>query len=113
MNSLELVKAIEAELKKKKIKKSEFYEKTGISSATFSQWRNEIYAPSSANLKKIEEYLGIKFTIEQKEKSPAPEGAELNKDNYRVFLESLSFSDLAALNAEIAQLMVEKANSEQ
>lgn len=42
-----------------------------ISSATFSQWRKRIYSPSSAAIKKIEDYLGVVFTIEQKENPPA------------------------------------------
>ena len=48
-----------------------------------------------------------------KEKHPAENGRVLNEANYRVFLESLSFSELAALNAEVVQLMVKKASGEQ
>ena len=66
MDGLEFVKMVEMELKARKIPKEQFYKESGISSATMSQWRKRIYSPSSAAIKKIEEYLGIVFTIEQK-----------------------------------------------
>lgn len=70
MDGLAFVQMIEAELKKRKIPKERFYAESGISSATMSQWRKRIYSPSSAAIKKIEDYLGIVFLIEQKEKTP-------------------------------------------
>lgn len=82
MDGFELVQAIETELKQRKISKAKFYEDTGISSATFSQWRKKIYAPSSAALKKIEQYLGIVLTFEQKEK-PTAEIGELTPEQIK------------------------------
>ena len=74
MDGLAFVQMVEVELKKRNISKERFYKESGISSATMSQWRNRIYSPSSAAIKKIEEYLGITFTIEQKEKAPTEAG---------------------------------------
>ena len=74
MDGLEFVQMIEAELKARKIPKETFYRESGVSSATMSQWRKRIYSPSSAAIKKIEAYLGITFTIEQKEKMPSDAG---------------------------------------
>ena len=74
MDGLAFVQMVEIELAKRKIPKEQFYKESGISSATMSQWRKRIYSPSSAAIKKIEDYLGITFTIEQKEKTPTDEG---------------------------------------
>lgn len=62
---------IETELKSRGISKERFYRDSGISSATMSQWRKRIYSPSSAAIKKIEEYFGIQLSIEQKNNAPA------------------------------------------
>ena len=70
LDGLAFVQMIEVELKKRNIPKEQFYKESGISSATMSQWRKRIYSPSSAAIAKIENYLGITFTIEQKEKAP-------------------------------------------
>ena len=70
MDGLAFVQMIETELRKRNIPKERFYAESGISSATMSQWRKRIYSPSSAAIKKIEDYLGIVFSIEQKEKTP-------------------------------------------
>ena len=68
MDGLAFVQMVEIELKKRHISKEQFYRESGISSATMSQWRKRIYSPSSAAIKKIEDYLGIEFSLEQKEK---------------------------------------------
>lgn len=68
MDGLAFVQMVEFELKKRHISKEQFYRESGISSATMSQWRKRVYSPSSAAIKKIEEYLGIEFALEQKEK---------------------------------------------
>ena len=81
MDGLAFVQMVEAELKKRNISKEQFYKESGISSATMSQWRNRIYSPSSAAIKKIEEYLGITFTIEQKEKAPTEDGERSVSDD--------------------------------
>lgn len=91
MDGFMFVTAIEAELKRKKISKSDFYNDTGISSATFSQWRNKIYSPSSAAIKKVEDYLGITLTFEQKEKPSTEIGEELNaKDMALKYVDDLA-----------------------
>lgn len=70
MDGLAFVQMVEIELKKRGIPKEQFYRESGVSSATMSQWRKRVYSPSSAAIKKIEDYLGVVFTIEQKEKAP-------------------------------------------
>ena len=68
MDGLSFVQMVEAELKRRGITKEQFYRESGISSATMSQWRKRVYSPSSSAIRKIEDYLGIMFSIEQKEK---------------------------------------------
>lgn len=56
-----VVRLVERVLAERGISKAEFYETSGISSATFSQWRTGQFEPSPANLKKIQDCLGIHF----------------------------------------------------
>ena len=61
MDSKKIVKSIETELVRRGISKGQFYKESGISSATFSQWKTGVYYPSVAALKKVEKYLGMRF----------------------------------------------------
>lgn len=70
MDGLSFVQKIEQELVKRKIPKEQFYRESGISCATMSQWRKRVYSPSSAAIKKIEDYFNITFSLEQKNNSP-------------------------------------------
>ena len=81
MDGLAFVQMVELELKKRSIPKERFYKESGVSSATMSQWRKRIYSPSSAAIKKIEDYLGITFTIEQKERTPTTSGERSISDD--------------------------------
>ncbi len=65
MDNLAFVRRLEEELKMRRIPKEQFYRDSGISSATMSQWRKGIYAPSAAAVRKIEQYLGITFSLQQ------------------------------------------------
>ena len=85
MDGLSFVQMVEAELKRRGIPKERFYRESGISSATMSQWRKRIYSPSSAAIKKIEDYLGITFSIEQKEKAPTATGKRSVSDDDIMF----------------------------
>ena len=79
MDGFDFVEIIEAELKRRNITKAEFYAATEISSATFSQWRKRIYSPSSSAVKKVEQFLGIKFTFGQENKPALPQENELTE----------------------------------
>lgn len=59
MNSQEIVKIIEAELKRQKIPKTKFYADVGIKSGHMSNWRTGNNDPSIKTLVKISEYLGL------------------------------------------------------
>lgn len=59
MNSQEIVKIIEAELKRQGIPKAKFYADVGIKSGHMSNWRIGNNDPSVKTLVKISEYLGL------------------------------------------------------
>lgn len=61
MNGKELTTIVDAELNKRGISKMDFYEATGVSSATYSQWKNGTYEPSYPKIQAIENYLGIQL----------------------------------------------------
>lgn len=67
----DVVEAVESKLKELKMPKGEFYKKSGISSATFSQWRTGINEPSTESLARIEECIGLSFEISKKESAPS------------------------------------------
>lgn len=67
MDGLVFVQKIEAELMRQGISKEKFYKESGISSATMSQWRQGVYFPSRTAIEKIEQYLGIVFSVETKD----------------------------------------------
>lgn len=86
MDGLSFVQKIEQELVKRQIPKEQFYRESGISSATMSQWRKRVYSPSSAAIKKIEDYFNITFSLEQKNNSPSEyELTEGEKDLLTLF----------------------------
>ena len=66
------VKWIETKLIQNDISKETFYAESGISTANMTQWRAGDYNPSKKSIEKAERF----FESRQKEKSPAPEGAE-------------------------------------
>lgn len=104
MDGFEFVTVIEAELKKRNLSKTEFYAATGISSATFSQWRKRIYSPSSAAIKKVEDYLGITLTFGQKEKPNPVEEVGPKKAELLEALEDMTEAEKALLLEHIQRI---------
>lgn len=97
MDGKTVVKIVERVLAEKGITKGEFYEKCGISSATFSQWRSGQYEPSSVKINMIEEFLGITLSddLPYATKSISDEKAELlerliNRPDLEILLRSAS-----------------------
>ena len=102
MDGFDFVTLIEAELKRQKMSKGDFYLNSGISSATMSQWRNRIYSPSSDAIRKVEKTLGVKFAIKQKEK-PTLSGEQISEARKKVIdgLEDMTDEELLLLAARI------------
>ena len=113
MDGLAFVQMIEVELKKRNIPKEQFYKESGISSATMSQWRKRIYSPSSAAIAKIENYLGITFTIEQKEIAPTGSGERDILDEVDLAFYG-NYKELSEANKEtlraMARVLLEQEN---
>lgn len=108
MDGLSFVQKIEQELVKRKIPKEQFYRESGISSATMSQWRKRVYSPSSAAIKKIEDYFNIAFSLEQKNNSPSEleltEGEKELLELFRLIPEEQQPVVLAMIRAATATL---------
>ena len=66
MDGKAIARIIDSELASRGISKAEFYEKSGVSSATLSQWRTGKYDPTPDKLAKVEMCLGISFADYEK-----------------------------------------------
>lgn len=79
MDTLAIIKRIELRLAELGMSKAEFYEKSGISSASYSQWNTGKYNPSRAKLQQAASVLGLDldylgFGFAQVEKTPTVSG---------------------------------------
>lgn len=95
--------------------KTEFYEKSGISSATYSQWNTNTFQPSrrklmaaaSALKMTYEELVGQETTIEQKEIPPTEKVDGMEEELIQIF--RLLPDDLkAGILAQIKAVLVQR-----
>lgn len=107
MDGKEIVRTIEEKLFERGISKGEFYKACGLNSATMSNWRNGVFAPSPAKLNIIEKYLGISFAEQEK----ADNLEELRAD-LRILLHSAKDLPASSVYALIAQIEKEKENAD-
>lgn len=77
-----VAESIEKTLKERGITKGKFYKESGITSATFSNWKRGIYEPSSEQIKKVERYLGISFEFKEKT-APDPDARTVTDDDIK------------------------------
>lgn len=75
MDTLAIIKRIEVKLIETGMSKAEFYEKSGISSASYSQWNTGLYNPSKRKLESAAKCLGTtyEYLVNGIEKAPTPE----------------------------------------
>ena len=76
MDTLAIIKRIELRLAELGMTKAEFYKKSGISSASFSQWNTGKYNPSKVKIQHAATVLGLDpdylfYGLEQKNESPS------------------------------------------
>lgn len=74
MDTLAIIKRIELRLAELGMSKADFYGKSGISSASYSQWNTGKYNPSETKLRKAAEVLGVSVSYlkgVESEKTPA------------------------------------------
>lgn len=94
-----MIKRIEMRLKELGMSKAEFYSKSGISSASFSQWRTGVHEPTKDKI--VAAAAAINVTVdyllgnEEKEKTPEPKTErELIISEIMAFVDTLSDEDL-------------------
>lgn len=115
MSSQEIVKIIEAELKRKKISKAQFYSDVGIKAGHMSNWRKGSNYPSVKMMIKISEYLGLDL-LAQAETPATGEGdggkadTDMIKEEINELFDSLDSSDRALLLAFAQRLKASQGN---
>ena len=95
MDGPAFVKWIETMLIQNDISKETFYSESGISTANMTQWRAGDYKPSPRSVKKAEVF----FEKYAKQKSPAPEGAELSEARMKLLaaIDGMSEDEVLAM----------------
>ena len=99
MDGKTVVRIVETLLAERRISRGDFYAQSGISSATFSQWRTGQYDPSQDKIAQIEKCLGV--TLADYEKS---DPRETLRDDLRVLLNSASDLPPSSVYALISQI---------
>lgn len=92
MDGKAIARIIDSEIASRGMPKAEFHAKSGVSSATLSQWRTGKYEPTQDKLAKVEKCLGISFAEYEKSDMDDEEAAFLQmvrEDySYRALFES-------------------------
>ena len=112
MSGREIVARIEAELVRKNISKTQFYEDCGVSSATFSQWRNEVFVPSPKKIRVIENYLGISLREDPQDESGELREILRDRQDLRILLSSAKDMPPSSVYTLIAQFEKMKEDSQ-
>jgi len=112
MDGKAIARIIDSELASRGISKTEFYENSGVSSATLSQWRTGKYDPTPDKLAKVEMCLGISFSDYEKSEEP-DELREMLRDrqDLRILLHSAKDVPASSVYALISQIEKMKEDS--
>ena len=111
---------VELRLSLMRKKKYEFYDESGISSASFSQWKTGKHPPSQAALRKMADYLGVslEWLIDGKEDGK-PEEPESNypvreqmRDEMRILFDAAEDAPVSAILEAAALIMRYKEKNE-
>lgn len=87
MDTLAIIKRIELRIAELGMTKADFYKNSGISSASYSQWKTGLYKPSEKKLRSAAECLGVSYdficygTEGTIEKAPAESGKRSVSDD--------------------------------
>jgi transcriptional regulator with XRE-family HTH domain len=113
MDGRAIARIVDSELASRGMSKAQFYEESGISSATLSQWRTGKYEPTADKLQKIEKCLGIDLSDYEKSED-TDELREMLRDrqDLRILLHSAKDVPASSIYALISQIekMKEDAN---
>lgn len=84
MDTLAIIKRIEIRLSEIGMSKADFYSRSGVSSASFSQWKTGVYKPSDKKLQQAAECIGVSYdylVTGNDEKAPADTGKRSVSDD--------------------------------
>jgi transcriptional regulator with XRE-family HTH domain len=106
----EVLKRIEIEIHRKKMSKKEFYEKSGVSSASYSQWNTGKHKPTLKNLVQIASVLDVTveyLTGETNKKSPAlDEGETIQpRNNIHAMIDALTDEEFEKLQPALNKML--------
>ena len=112
MDGKAIARIIDSELASRGIPKSEFHEKSGVSSATLSQWRTGKYDPTPEKLAKVEKCLGISFAdYEKSDESDDLREMLRDRQDLRILLHSAKDVPASSVYALISQIEKMKEES--
>lgn len=103
MTAKEITEAIEEKLKAMGMSKTEFYMLCGITPATFSNWRKNVYFPSKENLDRIQSVTGLSFGIVSPE-SNLPQREQMRQE-MRILFDAAEDAPASAILEAAALLM--------
>lgn len=105
MDGKTIARIIDSELASRGISKQNFYEKSGVSSATLSQWRTGKYEPTADKIAKVEKCLGISFAdYEKSDESDELREMLRNRQDLRILLHSAKDVPASSIYALISQI---------
>ena len=88
MDTLAIIKRIEIKLAESGLSKAEFYKRSGISSASFSQWNTGKFNPSTTKIRKAAEVLNVSFEyLYYGSEEKNPDELTLTEDEIRIIME--------------------------
>ncbi len=84
----EIIKRIEIELGKRGISKQEFYKKSGVTSAAYSQWNTGSTTPQLKTLGRVANFLNmdLELLLTGKEKAPTENDGRVTDDDIKFAL---------------------------
>ena len=85
----------------------------GIGNGVIARWENKKGSPPYDRIIAIAEHLNVPVSeltgeVEEKEKSPAPSGAELGVDDIRKLLGQMTTAEIASLMADAAEILKQR-----
>ena len=110
MDTLAIIKRIEIRLRELGMSKADFYNLSGISSASYSQWNTGLYKPSEKKLRSAADCLGVSYEFlrygdAESKNAPAENGKGDILDDVDVAFYG-EFKELSEDDKEIVRSMV-------
>lgn len=105
MDGITIARIVDSELASRGMSKADFYARSGVSSATLSQWRTGKYEPTADKIAKIEKCLGISFAdYEKSDESDELREILRDRQDLRILLHSAKDVPASSIYALISQI---------